>query len=232
MCKHLTVVMEMYNFYKDNNLIFDAFNEEIEDWDNYISRFELKLKVNALRDISPRVNALKSDFLVSSFTAGHFQLLREQGDVCQAMASRYRKKRNPFVERREFYKCVKREDEDLRSFDARLRMESFHCHYGPTLCSMLQDPFIIGLNDTEVQAKLLGQFLELIKTLNDTAELSLKANSNQAAEVISSEIADVRNLSRCTAFQGICLRCRRDGYHEKGKICPAANSACYLCNAM
>ncbi|KII64457.1 hypothetical protein RF11_03863 [Thelohanellus kitauei] len=74
---------------------FDAFNEEIEDWDNYIGRFELKLKVKGLRDISPHL-------LVSSFTASHFQLLREQvggdlealtfQDVCQAMAARYRKK--------------------------------------------------------------------------------------------------------------------------------------------
>ncbi|KII62805.1 hypothetical protein RF11_08981 [Thelohanellus kitauei] len=95
---------------------FDAFNEEIEDWDNYIGRFELKLKVKGLGDISPRANALKRDLLVSSLTARHFQLLREQvggdlealtfQDVCQAMASRYRKKRNPFVKRREFYKCV------------------------------------------------------------------------------------------------------------------------------
>ncbi|KII63510.1 hypothetical protein RF11_08039 [Thelohanellus kitauei] len=92
---------------------FDAFNEEIEDWDNYIGRPP---------NISPRAKALKRDLLISSFTARQFQLLREQvggdlealtfQDVCQAMASRYRKKTNPFVERREFYKCVRRPDED------------------------------------------------------------------------------------------------------------------------
>ncbi|KII66584.1 hypothetical protein RF11_16048 [Thelohanellus kitauei] len=51
------------------------FQQDVDDWDNYICWFQLNIKVRGLEDISPRAHPLKRDLIVSSFPARDFQLL-------------------------------------------------------------------------------------------------------------------------------------------------------------
>ncbi|KII71195.1 hypothetical protein RF11_09219 [Thelohanellus kitauei] len=148
------------------------------------------------------------------------------------MAGRFEKKRNPYVERRSFYKSLRKPEEDVRSFEARLRSSAFHCQYGDNLNDMLRDQFIMGLNDSDVQEKLLSTFTDLKHTLNDAVELAgLLLNSRSSAQSLMTnhvkkvedqeESAEILKLSAKSIKPGVCRRCGHQGFHKNGEECPA-----------
>ncbi|KII72292.1 hypothetical protein RF11_14182 [Thelohanellus kitauei] len=229
---------------------FAEFDNKREDWVNYIGRFHLKLKVQGFRESAPGSNEFKRDLLLGSLSPKDYQMIRERmgGDtdrctfeqLCDAMSAVYEKKRNPFVERREFYKCIRRPDEDVQEFVSRLRTAASHCSYGEHMNEMLRDQFIMGLNDNDIQEELLSRFVDLNHSLNEAVEVAgLLFNSRRGARSLSSntsevihsegERAEIMKIAGRFKKPNACLRCGQEGFHQKYEDCPALKAKCNAC---
>ncbi|KII71299.1 hypothetical protein RF11_05721 [Thelohanellus kitauei] len=93
------------------------------------------MKVKGYDSTNPDMDTFMKDNLLNSLGFQHFQLIRQQAnndleqltfkDICKIMSARDKKCRNPFVERRAFYGYILKHNEDVCSFEARLRNQLF-----------------------------------------------------------------------------------------------------------
>ena len=155
-----------------------------EDWVEYGERFEMFLIANGVTDVN-----IKRAVFLSTIGSGAYKLL--QGlvgeavktktfeELCQALREHLKPAPNVIAERFRFFKRDRTSGETVNAYIAELRRLSEHCEFKTELNTYLRDRFVCGLNNENVQQKLLAsEDLTLEKAL--TTARSFESTSRDA----------------------------------------------------
>ena len=140
---------------------FDTANGD--DWVQYIERMEHYFLANEITDASKQ-----RSILISSMGQKACKILRnivapeKPTDVSftnlvSAMTSHFSPPPSEIVQRFRFNSRVRKPGETVAAYIAELRALSEHCNYGNTLESMLRDRLVCGVNDPQIQKRLLAE---------------------------------------------------------------------------
>ena len=78
-------------------------------------------------------------------------------ELTDVIKSHYVPKLSEIVQRYKFNTRVRRNDESISTFMAELRTLSEHCEFGNVLDEMIRDRLVCGVNDDQIQRRLLAE---------------------------------------------------------------------------
>ena len=137
-----------------------------------------------------------------------------------------RKNHNPtpseIVQRFKFNSRVRQPGESVATFLAELRALAKFCNYGDTLDSMLRDRMVCGINDLQIQKRLLAESDLTLKKATDLA-LGMEAAVKNAQAIQSSSIE-----SKSSPKEGSLNKVRSAFPRKGGK----GSQECYGCGNM
>lgn len=98
-------------------------------------------------------------------------------------------KPSEIVQRYKFHTRMRKEGETVQEYVAELRSLSKYCNFGDTLNTMLRDKLVVGVNDDQIQKKLLGE-----TTLAFEKAMSIAI----AMETTSKDLQELHKVSQST----------------------------------
>ena len=126
------------------------------------------------------------------------------------------------VQRFKFNSRVRQPGESVATFLAELRALAKFCNYGDTLDSMLRDRMVCGINDLQIQKRLLAESDLTLKKATDLA-LGMEAAVKNAQAIQSSSIE-----SKSSPKEGSLNKVRSAFPRKGGK----GSQECYGCGNM
>ena len=140
---------------------FDTANGD--DWVQYIERMEHYFLANDITDA-----AKQRSILISSMGQKAYRILRNLvapdkptavsfKNLVQTMTSHFCPPPSEIVQRFRFNSRVREHGETIAAYVAELRALSEYCNFGDTLESMLRDRLVCGVNEPQIQKRLLAE---------------------------------------------------------------------------
>ena len=137
---------------------------------------------------------------------------------------------NVIVERFNFYKRDRKEGESVAVYTAELRKLTRHCNFGANLNEQLRDKLVCGMNNLQIQKKLLAEenltldgayrmCLSMETASKQALELGAKPNQDNVSEI--NQVNEQRNQN-----VSMCLGC---GGKHKMADCRFRNESCRYC---
>ncbi|XP_077550655.1 uncharacterized protein LOC144163846 [Haemaphysalis longicornis] len=131
-----------------------------DDWNCYVDRLE---EFFLAEDVAPQK---RTSVFISCFGQNTYALLRNSvkpakpsdkklDEILVVLESHYCPKRSAVVKRFRFNSCVRAEGESVSNFMAALKSLSEHCNFGTEIGNMLRDRIVCGINNADVQTRLL-----------------------------------------------------------------------------
>ena len=224
--------------------VVGKFKESEESWTQYVERLEQYFLANEISDEKKQRAILLS--VCGSKTYG---LLRDilqpkkpadtdvKEIVCE-LKKHYNPKPSEIVERFKFHSRLRKEGESVAMFVAGLRKLSEHCNFGESLEDMLRDRLVCGINNQQIQKRLLAEpdlkyqkAVELAlamesasRSLGDLHTTKTNANSERSTEQI-----DKVTLGRQTSSGKRNQECYRCGGDHEPSTCKFKDAKCYNC---
>lgn len=188
------------------------FNSD-EEWAQYIERVKHFFNANDIQD-----NGKKRSILLSAIGAKTYKLLRNlvapatPGDktfdeIVQVVKDYYDPKPSEIVQRFKFNSWNRKQTESVSAYMSELRALANKCNFGTTLDDMLRDRLVCGINDNQIQRKLLS---EGKLTLKRAVELAT------GAEVASNHVKEIANATGGLE-QSVNKVFQTSKPHEKGR---------------
>ena len=119
-------------------------------------------------------------------------------------------------------------------FVSELKSLSRDCNFGVNLNEQLRDRIVVGINNVQIQKKLLGEGSDL--TLEEAIKhaTSIEAANKQASEIggssgesqIHKNVQDIKRVQQTKGSRG-CWRCNSQQHKESD--CPFNDKECYYC---
>ena len=138
-------------------------------------------------------------------------------------------KPSPIMQRYKFNTCVHWPEEKIGTYVARLRELTQYCEFGDTVEDMLRDRLICGVNDEQLQRRLLGEpwlMFQKVLELAQTFEAAVKnAKDLQGSSRVPAPINVVTSRSKGEQLE--CYRCGGKLNHHK---CKFKEFICHNCN--
>ncbi|KAL5516393.1 hypothetical protein EMCRGX_G001699 [Ephydatia muelleri] len=235
---------------------FDRFDNNIEEWDYYIQRFENELAVHGLRTGEDSADARKN-LLLSKIGPEAFKVVvdyfcpdpvgtKSYQQLKETLEKHYLKGVCFFAERVKFASRVRGNDEKIAQFLNSLKAIAGHCRFGDSLSERLRDQLIIGINNDAWQQELFRRHTTNEATLQQVEETALvleQASIQQQQSqgmakgdgITKSEVCRVKKVEEGNRTQkklqrGMdCFRCEHPR-HGRGQSCPAVGTRCRACN--
>ena len=235
---------------------FDRFDNNIEEWDYYIQRFENELAVHGLLTGEDSADARKN-LLLSKIGPEAFKVVvdyfcpdpvgtKSYQQLKETLEKHYLKGVCFFAERVKFASRVRGNDEKIAQFLNSLKAIAGHCRFGDSLSERLRDQLIIGINNDAWQQELFRRHTTNEATLQQVEEtaLVLEQASIQQQQlqgmakgdgITKSEVCRVKKVEEGNRTQKKLQRgmdCFRCGHprHGRGQSCPAVGTRCRACN--
>ena len=147
-------------------------------------------------------------------------------DLVWVLGEHYNPEPSEIVQRYKFHTRSRKQGETITKFIAELRVLAQYCNFGTTL-SALRDRLVCGINDENMQRRLLS---EKTLTFDKALELSLsmetaKKNAEELQGVQAPAVPPVINKVHNTTGS-TCYRCGKN--HEPDK-CKFKVARCYNC---
>lgn len=217
---------------------FDTANGD--DWVQYIERMEHYFLANEITDASKQ-----RSILISSMGQKAYKILRNLiapekpaevsfKNLVKTMTSHFSPPPSEIVQRFRFNSRMRKPGESIAAYVAELRALSEHCNYGATLETMLRDRLVCGVNDPQIQKRLLSEERLTFKKAMEIS-LSLEAATTgtkhlQTAAASSSNssvpVYQLKEKSLQTAVK--CYRCGKPNH--KAPECRFKDAVCSKCN--
>nr|XP_047141340.1 uncharacterized protein K02A2.6-like [Hydra vulgaris] len=200
-----------------------SFDLQNDDFVEYIERFENYLLANNIQEAE-----LQKAVFLSTIGGPAYKLLRSlcENDtknksftqLIKLMRDHLKPTPNFIAQRFQFYKRDRKEGESVNGYITELRRLSEHCEFSEKLNDYLRDRFVCGLNNENVQQKLLTIKNLTLETALDTARAYEAAYKD--AKILRGtreghiEQEEVHKMDTRTRFEKNreCFRC---GYMEK-----------------
>lgn len=217
-----------------------------EDWQQYVERLQFFMEANGVTDEGKK----RATFL-SVVGPSTFQLLRSLiapanpadkslKDLIEVLSAHYNPKPSEIVERYKFHSRVRRPAESVGTFLSELRALSVYCNFGPSLNDMLRDRLVCGINDDQMQKRLLSEpklTLEKATAIAQSMEsAAMNVRQLQGAKP-TQESSGVHKVGSSTPHTPTrersavtCYRCGKAG-HLSAK-CRHKGSKCHSCGKM
>ena len=138
-----------------------SFDLEKDDFIEYIERFENYLLANDIKDAE-----IQKAVFLSTVGGSAYKLIRSlcENDtknktftqIIMLMRNHLKPTPNFIAQRFQFYKRDRKEAESINEYIMELRRLSEHCEFSEKLNDYLRDRFVCGLNNENVQQKLIN----------------------------------------------------------------------------
>lgn len=139
------------------------FKESEESWTQYVERLEQYFLANEITD-----GKKQRAILLSVCGSKTYGLLRdilqpkkpadtEIKEIIEELKKHYNPKPSEIVERFKFHSRLQKDGESVATFVACLRSLSEHCNFGESLEDMLRDRLVCGVNNHQIQKRLLAE---------------------------------------------------------------------------
>ena len=201
------------------------FKESEKSWTQYVERLDQYFLANEITD-EDKQRAI----LLSVCGSKTYSLLRdilqpkkpaqtEIKNIIEELKKHYNPRPSEIVERFKFHSRLRKEGESVATFVAGLRNLSEHCNFRESLEDMLRDRLVCGINNHQIQRRLLAE-TEL--TYQKAVELAL------AMESASKNVGDL-HVSKTNANPGTPTEQIDKVTHGKQASMWKKNQDCYRC---
>lgn len=220
----------------------EPFSPEVEDWDYYIQRFELELRVHGIDDEAEQRDLLLTRVGPAAFkvVVDYFRPAKVEGksydSIVEVLNGYYGKTYSAIGERVTFARRMREEGESVAHYLNSLRALAGHCEFGSSLKERLRDQLILGISNSAWQKELIKLHPDAKCSLKDVEATALNLESADAVQrkiesltVPGPVDSDVRAVRKPSRVEG--KTCDWCGYseHRKGQRCPAEGKDCKEC---
>ena len=230
----------------------EEFDGTMEEWPQYVERVGHFFSANAITE-----GAKKRSIFLSLIGPSTYKLLRNllaptkpgdmaYEDLVKTLSAHYCPTPSKIVWRHKFYSRSRKSGETVATFVSELRSIAEYCNFGATLDVMLRDRLVCGINNSQIQKRLLSEkdlkyqnALELALGI-EAAALSLKELSLQDAKQVgevSTPPQDEREVHRIVPLRmnkrsknspsKSCYRCGKLSHSASN--CRFREAVCYNC---
>ena len=213
------------------------FEESKESWTEYAERLQQYFLANEI------TNAEKQRAIFLSVCGGRtYSLLRDilqpqkpaeasLTEILEQLGKHHNPKPSLIVERFKFHSRSRAEKESVQEFVAGLRKLTEHCAFNETLEDMIRDRLVCGINDDQIQRRLLAEPKLTLKRAVEIAiamELAVKnvVDLQNTKQSVDAHQVHRVNKSKPTKSQHDCYRC--GGKHDS-KTCRFREAKCFNC---
>ena len=198
-----------------NHGLVTEFSGNADDWEAYIEQLESYFVVN---DITTA--AKKRAILLSSCGTAAYKTIRnivaptkpnevEYKDLVKKVKEHYTPTLSTIVQRFKFNSCNRQTGKSITSYVSRLRVLTEHCEFGDTLDTMLRDRLVCGVNNEQLQRRLLAEprltfakAMEISQTFETTTEEArMLQHDAKGAEFLAVNVLSNTNSADTTARQ-------------------------------
>lgn len=141
---------------------FSEFNEDVEDLNNYLERFELYIKANSVKDadkvplfltvIGPKNYAILKNLLLPKKLAEE-----TYGELVKALKGHFAPVKSIISERCKFHKRFQKEGETLAQYAVEIKHLASSCDFGSFLNDAMRDRFVSGIKNEDIQQRLMTE---------------------------------------------------------------------------
>ena len=197
------------------------FDSAIEDWQAYAERLSQYFIANDVVDATKQraillsVCGAKTYKLVKSLVSPQRPTDKTYAELVETLNNHHNPAPAITVSRFKFNSRVRQSNENVAMFISELRQLATKCDFGNSLEEMLRDRIVIGVNDPNIQRRLLAEPNLTLRKATDIAQ-ALETADRGAADLQSAQAVPVH------AIEGL-----QDGSkeHARGKGSPT----CYRC---
>ena len=214
-----------------------AYSRE-DDWKQYVEQLQFYLQANGVETEEKK----RATFLTVVGPEA-FKTLRNLiapakpadksfRELVEVLTKHYSPPPSEIVQRFKFHNRFRRPGETVATFVSELRSLSEFCNFGAALDSMLRDRLVCGIQDDQIQKRLLAEpnltfqrAMQLAQGLEAAARNVHKLHSPQQTE---GEVHPVRPPRQQSPKSDLsCYRCGKKGH--KAANCQFKNAECHLC---
>lgn len=141
---------------------FTEFNEDVEDLNNYLERFELYIKANAVKStdkvplfltvIGPKNYSVLKNLLLPKKLADE-----TYDDLVTALKSHFAPEKSIISERCKFHKRFQQQGETLAQYAVEIKHLAASCDFGSFLNDAMRDRFVSGIKNEDIQQRLMTE---------------------------------------------------------------------------
>lgn len=203
-----------------------------DDWPCYVDRLEAFFLAN---DVAPDK---RTAVFFSCCGQKTYALLRNLvkpakpsdktlAEILQVLGNHFCPKPSAVVQRFRFNTRVRAEGETVSNYVASLKSLSEHCNFGAELENMLRDRIVCGINNSDIQTRLLEQADLTFDNAVQTA-LAMEAAKKDAVEIAQASSGNVFSTHRVSSGVGgvTCYRC---GDGHLATKCKHVKTVCSYC---
>ena len=203
----------------------DHFDPSQESWKSYAERLAYYFVANEIaaekkKSILLTVCEPSTYELAKSLVQPKTLDEKSYDEIIKALEEHYCPKPSPIVQRFKFNSRQPRSGESMATYVAELRALAEHCAFGETLNDMIRDRLVCGVNDHNIQRRLLQE-----------PELSYQKAFNLAVamEAATKDVQDLRRSTPTDQLQHVqehrqCYRCA--GKNHTTTVCKFREARC------
>ena len=168
---------------------------------------------------------------------GYLEVWSHRTNQTDLLKKHFNPKLSPIVQRCKFYSCERTDGQSVASYVAELRKLSEYCEFGENLQDMLRERLVVGINNENIQKRLLSveyskitfnkalEIATLLEQANTSAKV-LQQNSVETASDVNRVETSQRKPNNNRSRKKVCYRC--GGKHDH-TVCRFKDSECYAC---
>ena len=212
-----------------------------EVWSQYIERLEFYFEANGVDNVDKQraillsVCGSKTYKLIRNLTMPGKPSDKTFKEIVELVQNHENPKPSAIVQRFKFNTRFRKPGESIASYVAELRNISEHCDFQNTLEEMLRDRLVCGINDEQIQRRLLAEstldFKKAMKiaTSMETAIKNAKDLTNQTSSGNDSlnRVGDEAQRDQQGTRTADCGRC---GGRHNPQQCKFKDAECFVCH--
>ena len=207
-----------------------AFDPREDEWEEWLERFEFYLDARNVTDTEKQ-----KSYLLSQCGKEAYSVLRSlvspskvkdktYSEIVKLLNGHLKPKKSVTVARYQFNTCCRKEGQSVSDYVAELRKLTEHCAFGEALNEMLRDRLVCGVNNAQMQRKLLSEETLTFEQANRIC-LSLEAASRDA-RIIGGQESAVHEISVPDRYEQL------DDVNEVSTGQRSRSKPCYRCGGL
>ena len=203
----------------------DQFDPNLEHWQLYVDRLGHFLDANGITDEGKK----RSVFLAVIGPAAYRLLISliapakpgEKGydDLVKTLTEHYDPAPSEIVQRYKFHTRIRQSGETIATFVAELRRIAQYCNFGDSLNDSLRDRLVCGVNEDNIQRRLLS---EKVLTFDKAMEIAVSMET-------AKKNGDELQAMPPTVHKVCSLSCYRCGKNHLPDECNLKGAKCFSC---
>ncbi|KAG8179018.1 hypothetical protein JTE90_011965 [Oedothorax gibbosus] len=221
------------------------YDQAVETWSEYVER------VNCFFDANDVKDEKKASIFLTIVGPVVYKLLRSLvapatvkektfTQIIDVLNTHYSPAPSEIVERFRFNSRARQAGESVATFVSELRRLSEVCNFGDTLDTMIRDRIVCGIQNPEIQRRLLSEkdlklqsAIDIAVSMETAVKNSLELQGADSLAPTAAVHKAFHQQKRSGAPKSVFKECIRCGSSDHmPKACPHKDKKCYLCNTV